>query len=92
MEEILTIVGGGLIVVAIIVGSVVGIKFIDVHYIDNIPTVVKVDGKKVYEGSSAGVNITSSGANTTVTIRGGFLYFFPKAYYTSADVELVAEK
>lgn len=76
----------------IFVVSIVGIKWVNVTFIENIPSVVKVDGKVVYEGKSAGFDIESSGANTTITIRGGFLYFFPKAYYTSNKVEVIGKK
>lgn len=55
---------------------------------NNVPVIVTVDGQKVYEGISAGVSINSGGATTTVTLRDGFMYLFPKAYYTSKDVHL----
>ena len=68
------------------------VQYIDINYIDNIPIVVKVDGKTVYEGTSAGASVGSSGATTRVSIRGGFLYLFPKAYYVSHNVEVVGVK
>lgn len=69
-----------------------GFRYFNIEFVDNVPSVVKVDGKKVYEGSSAGFDLESSGANTTVMIRSGFLYYFPKAYYTSKNVEVIGEK
>lgn len=81
------------IAIILFVGIIlIGFQFVHVNFIDNIPSVVKVDGKVVYEGTSAGFDLESSGANTTVTIRGGFLYFFPRAYYTSKDVQVIGRK
>lgn len=79
-------------IVSVIATCIIGVQWIDVTFVDNIPSVVKVDGKTVYKGTSAGFDIKSSGANTTITIRGGFLYMFPKAYYTSSKVEIIGKK
>lgn len=69
-----------------------GILFINVNFIENVPIVVKVDGKEVFSGPSAGCKIDSSGASTTVSIKGGLLYLFPHAYYVSKNVEVIGEK
>lgn len=79
-------------VVLIGFGLAVSVSVIGIKYFDNVPIVVVVDGKEVYSGISAGANVDSSGANTTVTIKGGFLYWFPKAYYVSKNVEIVGDK
>lgn len=85
---IAVIVGGIIVIFSFIcIGELINIKFVD-----NVPSVVKVDGNVVYEGTSAGFDIESSGANTTVTIKEGFLYWFPKAYYTSDKIEIVGRK
>lgn len=50
--------------------------------------VIYIDGKEVYRGNAAAFNVTSGGATTTVNIGKGFLYLFPKATYTSKNVEI----
>jgi hypothetical protein len=76
----------------LIVGLCLGIQAIDVYFVDNVPIEVQVDGKEVYKGISAGYAVKSSGMATTVIIKGGFLYFFPKAVYTSQDVKIIGKK
>lgn len=90
--EIEIILWAFVIVVLFLVVLVVGGQFIQVHFIDNVPVIVKVDQKEVYSGPSVGVSVESSGANTNVSVHGGFLYFFPKAYYTSKDVQVIGMK
>ena len=92
-EDFLLPVGGVAVgVVAAVFLFVVCAQWVDITFVDNIPSVVKVDGRVVYEGSSAGFDAESAGANTTVTVRGGFLFMFPKAYYVSNDVEVIGVK
>jgi hypothetical protein len=65
------------------------VQVINIKYFENIPIIVKVDNKIVYDGISAGVSIDSSGANTSVTISKPPLYILPKAHYISRDVEII---
>lgn len=76
----------------LIIGIAVGGQFININFFDNVPVTCYVDGKKVYQGTSAGINVDSSGASTTVRINGGFMYFFPKEYYVSNKVEMKGSK
>ena len=69
-----------------------GVKLFENTFVDNVPSIVKVDGKIVYEGTSAGFDTGSEGANTSVVVKGGFLYMFPKAYYVSKNVEVIGKK
>lgn len=69
-----------------------GLSFIDLRFFKNVPVSCWIDGKKVYEGISAGIDIKSAGANTIVKINGGFMYLFPKAYYVSNNVVLINMK
>lgn len=63
-----------------------------IHYVvESVPVRCKVDGNLVYEGRSACINVTSSGASTTVSVKGGFLCLFPKQYFVSKNVELITE-
>lgn len=78
--------------IAFLVVGMIFIQCINIKFIDNVPTKVLVDGSLVYEGPSVGVVIDSSGANTTVSVKGGFLYMFPQKYYVSKDVKLIGEK
>ena len=64
------------------------VKIIDIKYIQNVPTKCWVDGKLIYDGISAGINVLSTGRTTKVDIKGGFLYLFPKEFYVSDDVKL----
>lgn len=75
--------------IALVIAS---LMFFNIEFFDNVPVTVKVNKVLVYEGPSAGVDVRSSGANTTVSVSGGFLYLFPKAYYVSSDVELIGIK
>ena len=77
---------------AIISGSLIGIRAINVNFFDNIPSKVYVDDKLVYEGISAGFRVSSGGYTTTVRTYGGFLYMFPKKVYVSKNVVVVGEK
>lgn len=58
---------------------------------DRVPVRVFVDGKDVYHGISACVNVNSSGAHTTVQVNSSFMCLFPSAYYVSKDVKVVNE-
>lgn len=89
LNYILIIVGCVLIGISIFILSFI---WIGVTFVDNIPSQVFVDGKLIYEGSSAGFNIESGGYTTTVTIYGGFLYLFPQQTYTSKDVVVIGSK
>lgn len=58
----------------------------------NVPMVVKQNGKVIYEGRSKCVNVISSGDTTRVDVKGGFLCLFPKAYYVGKDIEAIGSK
>lgn len=62
------------------------------QYYQNIPTKCWVNGRLVYSGSSAGIDISSSGAATTVMVRGGFLYLWPMGNYVSSSVTMEGTK
>lgn len=77
----------------IIIGIVVfGSRTFQVICIDNVPVTVYVDNKEVYMGTSAGCKVDSTGRTTKVTILGGWLYYFPKAFYVSDNVKVIGEK
>ena len=76
----------------IIAGGIIFLQWASVTFFNNVPSKVYVDGNLVYEGISAGFDVTSGGYTTTVTIKGGFLYFFPQKVYTSKDVTVEGEK
>lgn len=78
--------------VSIIFGTGFLIQWSVIHVYDVIPCEVYVDSELVYKGISAGVEVDTSGANTTVTIMGGFMYLFPQKYYVSANVKVVGVK
>lgn len=78
--------------IGIIVAIILGFQFIEITFFDNVPSTVIVNDEIVYEGSSAGFDVESAGYNTTVTIYGGFLYFFPQKYYTSQNVKVIGSK
>ena len=69
-----------------------GVIYVNVTFFDNVPVVCVVEGKEVYRGTSAGISVHSTGDTTTVEVSGGFLYLFPKAYYTSHDVKMTGRK
>ena len=69
-----------------------GVMWIGIIFFDDIPSKVYVDGKLVYEGISAGFQVSSSGFTTTVTTYRGFLYLFPYQTYTSKDVVVIGKK
>ena len=71
---------------------ILAIRIIKINYFDNIPSVVMVDGKEVYSGTSAGFDTESNGYATKVIIKGGFLYLFPQKVYVSKDVVVKGEK
>ncbi len=87
-EDIIIPIG---ILLVVVVALIFGIKGCSIS-VDNVPIIVKVDGKEVYKGTSAAVETKSDGATTTITINGGFLYFFPKAYFTSKNIEIIGDK
>jgi len=68
---------------------VLSTQIVNIQFIDNVPIVVSVDDKEVYKGISAGCKVDSSGANTTVQIKGKFLYMFPVKYYVSKNVKVI---
>lgn len=80
-----------LFVFLLVVGLVLIIKGIGLAT-DNVPITVTVDGKKVYNGISGCVNVNSTGATTQVTVRGGFMCFFPKAYYVGKNIVVTGDE
>ena len=90
-EDVKTVAWIAFWLVALIAGIIFCVQGIHV-LVDNVPVEVRVNGDLVYKGRSAGVEVASSGANTTVAVFGGFLYMFPRAYYVSNDVELIGVK
>ena len=82
---ILTIIFDVLLCIALLV---VGFQAVNVTCFENVPVKCYVDGNLVYDGISAGINVLSTGRTTRVDIKGGFLYFFPKAFYVSNNVKL----
>lgn len=92
LDDIIFFIYSTVLVCVVFFAIFIGVTWVKINYIDNIPSIVKVDGKIVYEGSSAGFDVQSSGANTTITIKDGFLYLFPKSIYTSNKVEIVGVK
>ena len=93
MEDFLEFLGIAAFVglcVAVFVGMlVISIQIVNIQFIDNVPIVVSVDDKEVYKGVSAGCEVDSSGANTTVQIKGRFLYMLPVKYYVSKNVKVI---
>lgn len=71
--------------------AVVG-RAIKYYCVDNVPVTCFVDGVEVFDGRSACIDVNSSGANTTITVNGGPLCLFPKAYYVSNNVVLHGRK
>lgn len=92
MDLIKEIAGPLTVIVAIFLLLICGVRGCEVAFVENVPTTCYVDGQMVYQGSSAGITVESSGYATKVMIKGGFLYFFPKAYYVSKDVRLEGVK
>lgn len=78
------------ILVVVSFGSGLGIliKWTQIHFFDAVPCEVYVDNELVYRGISAGININTGGANTTVAVYGGFLYLFLQKYYVSSNVKV----
>jgi len=87
--EILTVI---LVCILVGFGIAILIQGSNVLFFDNVPVKCFVNDKLVYDGKSAGINIDTSGANTTVCVKGGFLYFFPQKYYVSPNVKLEGVK
>ncbi len=83
-KEFIIFVIGVLTAFAVIVFGIQAIHL----FSDNVPVVCLVDGKEVHRGRSYEVDLNSRGANTQVTIRGGFMYLFPVRYYVSHDVDV----
>jgi hypothetical protein len=82
MKEFLAVI---LAVVLLIGGMLVGMQALAVA-IHRVPVKVFVDGKEVYHGINACVEIDSAGSATIVHISGGPLCLFPMARYVSRDV------
>ena len=59
------------------------------YAVGNVHLKITKDGKEIYNGRSACVNVKSAGDTTRVDISGGFLCMFPKAYYTGRDIETI---
>ena len=78
--------------ISIFIFFILGFQFIKISVFDNIPSEVYVEGELVYEGSSAGFDVESSGYATKIVIFGGFLYFFPQEVYVSKDVIIEGTK
>jgi hypothetical protein len=90
--EIVKVIVGIIVLSAIIIVGGCGL-IVAVHYwLDNVPTVCRVDGVEVFVGRSACINVKSSGASTTVAIGRGPFCMLPGAYYVSNDVVLVGVK
>lgn len=92
LELIIKLFVCGVIIVAVLLGIILPCQWYTINFVDNIPSVVIVDGKEVYRGTSAGFNVQSSGYATTVVINGGFMYMFPQKVYTSKDVKIEGSK
>ena len=80
------------VIVIIFILIVFMIRVVEINYFDNVPSVVMVDGKEVYKGTSAGFDTESNGYATKVVIKSGFLYLFPQKVYVSKDVEVIGTK
>ena len=76
------------LIVFSVLGLAISIDAIRLSFIENVPVICKVNGNEVYRGISGCITVESSGANSNVKINGGFLCWFPKAYYVSKNVEL----
>lgn len=85
--EITIVSAGILLMLAVLLGG----TFIR-NKMDNVPVRVAYQGRVIYEGPSCGVVVTSAGDTTTVKIKGGFLYLFPKAYYSGHGVTMEGSK
>lgn len=92
MDELWQVVIGVFVVVVGIVLVIVICQAINITCVDNVPVICTVDGKVVYDGISAGIIAQSSGDTTSILVRGGFLYLFPKAFYVSHDVHMTGTK
>ena len=96
MDELWIVFGIIVILIVVVAGGTIGLgilfQAINMTYFDNVPSEIYVDGQLVYKGSSIGFDVESAGDNTTVTINGGFMYFFPQAYYTAKDVRVIGNK
>lgn len=76
----------------IVIGTmIIAVRYIDI-FIDNVPIVVTVDNKIVFEGKSYLCMVESTGDTTKVTIHNGFLGLLPKAYYVSDNVKVEGMK
>ena len=69
-----------------IVGAFSGV--ISNRLLNNVPVVAKVNGVEVYRGTSACIDIASSGGTTKLTIKHLPLCRFPKAIYASDNVSV----
>ncbi len=78
-----------LIIGLTIVGLVFGIQGCNLKVQPRV--VVMVENKEVYRGSGACVSVKSLGANTQVTIGGGFMCAFPQNHYVSSNVKIENE-
>lgn len=54
----------------------------------HVPVRVFVDGREVYHGITACIDVDSTGATTKVSIRRGRLCWWPAANYVSRDVHV----
>ena len=80
------------VIIVFFVLTVVSILTINYYaqtkFTDNVPVVCTVNGKIVYKGISARLEVRSAGMATKVRIKEGFLLLFTKAYYVSDNVKI----
>ena len=92
MPDIIAFTLVSIFVVGMIMSTILVLVWINVTFFDNIPTKVYVGSELVYDGSSAGVEVDSSGYATTVKLHRGFLYMFPYRIYTSKNITIEGMK
>lgn len=90
-DFILGFIGLCSIVGLFIVGIIVVLQLILLTF-HRVPVKVFVDGKEVYHGINACVEIDSAGASTIVKVDGGPLCLFPMARYVSKDVHVEGDR
>lgn len=76
-----------------IVGSTVVMGLRGLEYsVDRVPVKCTVDDVLVYEGTSACIEVKSTGSTTRVDIHGGLFCMFPKEYYISNNVKMTTKE
>jgi hypothetical protein len=67
---------------------VISFQGIELKYFDNVPITIEQNGTVLYDGISGCADVDSGGDTTKVSIKGGWLCFFPKAYYVGRDIKV----